>query len=182
MKLLIIGDSFSASMSDRSWTNRLGHDTINMSTCGSCEYRIIKKLLESNLNEFDHVLMVHTSPYRIYFDKNPFYQNSETHQECDLIYADIKNKKNNVFVEHVTWWFENVFDLNQAEFLHTLLIEYSQKYLSSVPNTHITFFEKCSVEGVHDFSVIHKQCPGDINHLNEEGNSWVVDRILKILT
>lgn len=148
-----------------------------MSSCGSSQYRILKKLLECKLQKFDHVLLVHTSPYRIYIQHNPLHAHSETHQHCDLIYNDVKNKQGSDFVNHVCWWFENAVDLDQCELVHQLLVKYSSDYLQHVASTHITFFPDCGLPFVHDFSQIYREHPGSINHMDEHGNRLVANRL-----
>ena len=54
--------------------------------------KIWQNLLAHKFQDFDKLILVHTSPYRLYINKNPFYINSDTHQNADLIYQDIKNK------------------------------------------------------------------------------------------
>ena len=110
--VLIIGDSFAANSGQLSWTKLLPEfATTNLSTNGSSEYRIFKKLIGADLNQFKYIIIVHTSPYRIYIENNPLHLNSLTHQNCDLLYQDVKHANSTEFTQNVTWYFENVFRL-----------------------------------------------------------------------
>lgn len=165
--LLIVGDSFSANTSG--WPNLLNNYNItNLSTNGSSEYRIFKKLQATDLNIYNRIIIVHTSANRIYVDQNPMHLNSLTHQQCDLIYNDVANN-NSEFAQHVTWWFENIFDIDQAELMHSCLIDKIQQITYNIPTIHLTFFDYShqNVKNLHKF---WKKYPGDINHLSTKGN------------
>ena len=90
-KLLIVGDSFSTDSSTASWTTMLPNFLItNLSTAGSSEYRILKKITEADLKNFSHIIVVHSSPYRIYIDNTPMHLDNAVYKDCDLIYKDVK--------------------------------------------------------------------------------------------
>jgi hypothetical protein len=172
-RLLIIGDSFSASTSTEGWNNLIEHYQVeNLSSCGSSEYRLIKILDQTNTDEFDKIIFVHTSPYRIYVKENPYYVNSNTHKKCDLLYADVKSYLPDEFAQHVSWWFEHVFDLDQAKFVHERLVDYA---IQKIPQSlHLTFFDY-NHANVFNLHKIWKNNPGDINHMNTRGNQQVID-------
>jgi hypothetical protein len=176
-KILIVGDSFAASNNLLSWTNLNGqYQVTNLSQAGSSEYRIVKTLSQAISQTWDHVIVVHTSPNRIYVEHNPLHQRSSTHQHSDLIFQDVENHRGNIFADHVCWWFVNIFDLEQAEFIHQLLIEKAQQLTAAVPTTHISFFDvNSTVENLH---WIWKKHPGAINHLDQAGNELVMNYLL----
>jgi hypothetical protein len=176
-KILIVGDSFAASADQASWTNLNGqYQVTNLSQAGSSEYRIVKTLKQAIAQSWDHVIVVHTSPNRIYVEHNPLHQNSNTHQHSDLIFQDVENHRGDQFADHVCWWFENIFELEQAEFMHQLLIEKAQQITAHVPATHISFFDiNSTVENLH---WIWKKHPGTINHLDNIGNELVMKHLL----
>ncbi len=172
-KILIIGDSFSASDDEHSWTKQLKEYQVdNMSMCGSSEYRLIKKIDQINVSQYQRVIFVHTSPNRIYLNSNPYYQHSDTHHNCDLIYSDIYSKLPDFFAKQVVWWFENIFDLEQAKFNHSLLLDYAIKKLPDA--LHITFFDY-DHPGIKNLHHIWKKHPGKINHMSIEGNQDVLE-------
>jgi hypothetical protein len=181
LKILLIGDSFSAATTKQSWVSLLNHNITNISSCGSSEYRVIKKLLNSKIEMFDHIIIVHTSPYRIYTEFNPLHQHSNTHKNCDLLYQDAKDKTGIKFADNVCWWFENIFDLQQADLVHQLLINHSFNIIKSIPSTHITFFENVKESKVHNLSHIYHNHPGDINHMDVNGNQLVANYVCNIL-
>lgn len=172
-RLLIIGDSFSASRDIDSWTQIISPkfgDVINLSSNGSSEYRIYKKLLSIDVMSFSHTIIVHTSPYRIYVDHSPLHQSSHTHRQCDLIYQDVKSADITEFSKNALWYFENLFDLDQAKNLHELLIDKMIDITSNTASLHLTFFKQSAPEKVKDLSDIWKKNPGDINHMDAVGN------------
>lgn len=177
-KLLIIGDSFSADSSLDSWTNMLQNFSVtNLSSNGSSQYRIYKKLVSTDLQNFTHVIIVHTSPYRIYIEHNPLHQSSLTHRDCDLIYQDIKNLDKTNFAKNVAWYFENVFDLEQANVMHHLLVEKIKQFTAHLKSLHISFFENSLLLPVTNLNHLWKLHPGKINHLNKIGNKKVAEFI-----
>ena len=91
LRLLIVGDSFSAAKNnEQSWTCQLGEfDVTNLSAAGCGEYRILLQLKSVTLSDFDLIIVVHTSPNRIYINYNPLHPESKTHYNCDLIYQDV---------------------------------------------------------------------------------------------
>jgi hypothetical protein len=172
--LLIIGDSFSTNSEQTSWTKLLSEFVVtNVSTNGSSEYRIFKKLINTDLTQFDYIIIVHTSPYRIYIEDHPLYLNSLTHQNCDLLYQDIKFSKSTKFTQNVTWYFENVFNLEQADVVHNLLIEKMVDLTVTHQTLHLSFFENEKNPNIINLNSIWKKHPGSINHLDNTGNKKV---------
>jgi hypothetical protein len=177
-EVLIIGDSFAASNHNDSWTKLLHNCKItNLSSNGSSEYRIFKKLVETDLTLFSHVIMVHSSSYRIYIDHNPLHLDSDTHQTCDLIYQDIKSATQTTFTQNVTWYFENVFNLEQADVVHSLLIEKMINLTATHQTLHLSFFENEKNPNIINLNSIWKKHPGSINHLDNIGNRMVANFI-----
>ena len=123
MKLLIVGDSFSANDSTDSWVNQLGCPTSNISARGISEYRIYQKIKNCDFSQHDFAIICHTSSTRIYVPQNPYYKNHGTHSECDLLYADMQSRIPDQFAKNVVWWFENVFDTTSADFVYELIVE-----------------------------------------------------------
>ena len=173
-KILLIGDSFAASNHNDSWPNLLPNsDIVNLSSNGSSEYRIFKKLVKTDLTQFNYIIIVHTSPYRIYIDHNPLHSNSQTHQTCDLLYQDIKYAEPTKFTQNVAWYFENVFDLDQAAVIHDLLIEKIVKLTETYQSLHLSFFEAENNSNIVNLHSIWHEHPGSINHLDNNGNKKV---------
>jgi hypothetical protein len=172
-KLLIVGDSFSANTTELSWTKQLDYEITNISAAGSSEYRILKSLQTQNLSNFDKIIIVHTSPNRIYVTFNPLHQHSNTHKNCDLIYQDVKNCANTQpFAKNVAWWFENVFDLNVAMDINQLIIDKIINLTANNKCLHLSFFD-IDHPMIYKLHHIWKTHPGDINHLDCKGNDKV---------
>lgn len=185
LKVLIVGDSF-ASYNPQGWTCQLGKEfeVTNLASNGASQYRLWQTITAIDFDKFDFVIVVHTSPNRIYIEKNPYYQNSTTYSNCDLIYEDIRSRRPDSFAEHVTWWFENVFDLEQARQLHALMCEKIKILLFDKSALHMTFFELDHIDDIVILHQVWKNHPGTINHLNENGNRLVAEFVknqLKLL-
>ena len=181
-KLILIGDSFAASTHKDSWAKNLKINTDNLSTNGSSEYRIWKKICTANLTKYDFAIIVHTSPNRIYARDNHLYPYNHSHANSDLIYTDLEDKRGNTYADGAIWWFENVFDLENAEDIHKLLVEDCIRKIT-IPSIHITFFD-LDLDNVINFYKLWRGHHGDINHMDTTGNTMVtkkVDSILKAL-
>jgi hypothetical protein len=181
-RILLIGDSFSTNNSEHSWTTQLNNAIVdNLSSNGSSEYRIVKKLMSADIDKYDFAIVVHTSPNRIYVKHNPVHENSATHPTCDLIYQDIKSAESSEFTDQVSWWFEHIFDLECANDIHNILIEKSMWLLKDCPSLHLTFFDLDNHPHLNNLHRVWKKYPGDINHLSKDGNVKVAEFVNKQL-
>ena len=175
-RLLIVGDSFAANSTQSCWTRLLsGFAVTNLSSNGSSEYRIFKKLVNTDLAQFSHVIVVHTSPYRIYIEDNPLHLNSQTHKTCDLIYQDVRSSEKTAFTKNVVWYFENIFNLEQANTMHALMVEKIVEMTASHQALHLSFFEDEKNPRITNLNSIWANHPGAINHLDEIGNKKVAE-------
>ena len=156
--ILIVGDSFCAANDhDNSWHNRLHDyfDVTNFSQCGVGQYKIHKQLCRAQ-QCFDIVIYSISSPYRCHTESNPFYSMSHaTHAHCDFIYQDVVDKLPDHRAQNLVWWFENVFDLDQAKHMHNLL-----------------------VVNIIDFFPVWKNHPGSRNHLSDQGHDLVFQTLI----
>lgn len=179
-KVLIAGDSFAADWTvkypDQSgWPNLLANQyhVDNMAQAGCSEYRIYQQLVASNLKDYDHVIVSHTSPYRIYTEYNPVRKDDLLHHHCDLLYSDVKNlTKDYKEYAGVSTYFEQFFSLEYAEFCYTLIREQIDKLLYKVNAIQIAHMP---VPGILDvnFSNEFKNNPGLVNHYSKVGNNNV---------
>jgi hypothetical protein len=178
-KILLIGDSFASSNHPGSWTTMLPNfDIVNLSSNGSSEYRIFKKLVKTDLTKFNYIIIVHTSPYRIYVEHNPLHLDSQTHQTCDLIYQDVKSAESTQFTQNVAWYFKNVFSLDQADTIHDLLVEKIVKLTATHSPLHLSFFKDEKNSNIVNLHSIWHEHPGSINHLDYNGNKKVAKFII----
>ena len=92
-KILICGDSFSASSTEESsWTNLLKqHFTItNLSKRGCSEFNIYKQVTSQDLSKYDFIIVSHTSPFRLHTLINPIHINDVLYKDSSFIYNDVK--------------------------------------------------------------------------------------------
>ena len=91
-KILIAGDSFAADWTVKhiggGWVNLLTKDfkVKNVAEAGVSEYKIYKQLLNQNLVDYDHIIVSHTSAYRIPIEEHPIHKDDILHNNCDLIF------------------------------------------------------------------------------------------------
>ena len=68
MKILVAGDSFAAEWpGDDGWVKLLAHshEVTNVAQAGCGEYKIFKQIQKANLDEYDCVIVSHTSTSRV---------------------------------------------------------------------------------------------------------------------
>lgn len=181
LKLLITGDSFAADWSSvsksKGWPNLLTeeYDVTNIAQAGCSEYKIYKQLCSVDLQSFDHIIVCHTSPYRIYVKENPIHHSKPLHKNSCFIYNDI--------VEHdlscIKEYFEKYFDLEYAEHIHNLLIKEIDA-MCPAHTLHIANFEwdrLYTCKNWLDLYPIFKSNRGNVNHYNSKGNKLVYNTI-----
>jgi lysophospholipase L1-like esterase len=186
-KILILGDSFSADWTVKypdqiGWPNMLSKDfdVVNCSQAGVSEYKIWKQLLSQELKQYSHIIISHTSPYRIPVETNPLHKNDILHSACDFIYEDVKESNDpnlNVVIEY----FEKYFDMEYARFVHQLIIDKEISYLQSFSENilHLNRFTETdlSVKNVINFNTLFKKHRGLINHFTIKGNKQMYQDI-----
>lgn len=180
-KLLIIGDSFCYNQEAYSWTKMINdYEVCIDSACGIGEYKIWRKVLNHDLKEYHKIIIVHTSPYRLHINQNPWYDEGSMHNQADLLYCDIKNKPSGIYKQLVCDWFEKVVELDHLENIHQLIVKEIQSLCQGKSALHMTFFEY-QLPGVCSINNIWKQNPGSINHLDRTGNCKTLDFLLPFL-
>jgi hypothetical protein len=180
-RIQIVGDSFCAANDyDQSWHNRLSDhfDVTNFSQCGVGQYKIHQQLYGSQ-NIFDIIIYSVSSPFRCHTESNPFYSTSHpTHSNCDFIYQDVVDKLPDHRAKNLVWWFENVFDLDQAKYMHNLLVVDDCKIHNVIP---ISFFDYTHIDrsvDIIDFFPVWKNHPGFWNHLDDQGHNIVFQKLM----
>lgn len=172
----IFGDSFAAIGQDLSWTSIIG-DTQNFASNGSSEYRILKNYLlqKSNIKETDSILFIHTSQSRIFLkdDRELLSRMLPSHANCDIIFNDIFEKKEKQYIEIL----KSIWDDEFFDDVFNLIVD----RLLDVPNSyHVTFFESSRVELVN-LNHIWVANPGNINHMDKNGNRLVAEIINQLM-
>lgn len=193
MKILIAGDSFAADWTIAKdvvgWPNLLANefDVTNVAQAGCSQYKIYKQLLSVDLSKFDAVIIAHTSPNRIYVKDHPVHYSSVLHKNSDLIYSDIKEHSvTNKKLQPIIDYFENYFDVDYAQFTHTLICKEIDALLSTFEGKtiHLTGFDWATLYQFKDLQVfaniaIHDQ--GLANHFDLAGNEKVYQTVKRLL-
>lgn len=182
-KILICGDSFAADWTKKykgiGWPNMLAQEykVTNLAQAGCCEYKIYKQLISINLLKFDHIIISHTSPYRLYVNKHPLHHNDPLHKNSDIIYSDIKDYKE---LSPIIDYYENYFDLEHAEFIHNLICNKIDDITKLYNVLHLTSFDWTNLykfPNLISFENIFKKHPGCMNHYNDLGNKLVYNTL-----
>ena len=110
MKILITGDSFAADWTIKypnicGWPNMLAkeYSVTNVAQAGVSEYKIWKQIKCQNLQNFDIVIVSHTSPSRVHTFHHPIHSKDKLHYNADLMLNDIiyhKSKLKNLHENH----------------------------------------------------------------------------------
>ena len=182
-KILICGDSFAADWTKKyngsGWVNMLLDDYLvtNIAEAGVSEYKIFKQLESIDVNIFDKVIVSHTSPYRIPVKEHPIHSNDILHHNCDLIYSDLKEHKDEPLIQSAIDFYENLFDLDYACFIHDLIIkEICSKHKNLI---NITFFNMN--KNMYNFEDVYLNNKGLINHMNDQGNLIIYNKIKELI-
>jgi hypothetical protein len=186
-KLLIAGDSFAADWTKKykdvsGWVNMLesDYDVTNIAEAGVSEYKIYKQLEKVNITKFDHIIVSHTSAYRIPIMEHPIHKDDSLHGNCDIIYSDAEEHIENDIMKTAVDFYGNIFHSEYFCFVNDLIFKEIYKI---VPNEiHITFFDSFYSENVLKFEKVFLSSKGNANHLNESGNEFVYKQILKKLS
>lgn len=176
MNILIIGDSFSTN--NKGWPGMLGHCVTNRSQNGVGEYKIYKQSID--FAYFDCVIVCHTSPWRIHTPHNPVHGFSQERPHNDFMLSDMEyHSKHNKEMNLVKKYWDKYYDIQYQTDMYKLIVT----KLFEIPNSiHITFHDENDTEIIkNNFHDIWKKHPGVINHLDEEGNKQVSEKVLKLI-
>jgi hypothetical protein len=194
MKILIVGDSFSSDWSVKhkdvpGWPLLLSniYNVTNCSQAGVGEYKIYKQLISVDLDNYDIIIITHTSPYRITTKKHPVHCHDSFHKNADLLFSDIEyhsKKIKSIFNQSLRAAY-NFFiwhaDDEYQESIYQLLVNEIDRMLT---NKHIivmvTPLAAPSLSRYQNQIVIPETevNPGMPNHLSCEYNQIVFDQIV----
>ena len=190
-KILICGDSFAADWTAKypveGWPNLLAknYTVTNLAQAGCSEYRIYQQLISTDLAQYDHIIVFHTSPNRLYTKVHPIHHQDILHNNSDLLYSDIKeHSKNNPSLLPIVEYFENYFDLEHASFIHNLLCEKIENLLLPYNVIHATGIDWTGLHVFNNMLDFSKQAitnKGYANHFDLTGNRYVYETIISIL-
>lgn len=185
-KLLIAGDSFAADWTKKykdisGWVNMLesNFDVTNIAQAGVSEYKIYKQLESVDIKKFDYIVISHTSAYRIPVEEHPIHKGDLLHNNCDIIYSDVKEHLDNPIMKTANEFYNQIFYPDYFIFINTLI--HNQIKVLCPNATHITFFDAFYDDSVLKYENIFLKHKGNINHLNVKGNEIIYNKIKKIL-
>lgn len=186
-KILVTGDSFAADWSSREieypgWVNLLAstHNVTNVAQAGVGEYKILKQLKNSSIQDYDIVIVSHTSHSRIH--SNTSLHSTALHSNCDLIFTDVIDSN----IKEAEWFFKHVYDDIYYQDIYRLIRTEINKITSSIPTVHIDSFYTnfCNEElDVIETGALWRSNRGKVNHMTEKANKELYDKvILRILS
>jgi hypothetical protein len=176
MRVFVFGDSFAATPTG--WARMLDGEVSNFAQNGIGEYKIYKGL-QTFLN-FDKAVICHTSPWRVHTRVHPVHKNNPTRFNNDFMLNDVEyHSATNKDMKVVREYLENYYDPEYQEDTYRLFVN----ELMKIPNTiHITFHEPDDTKQItHNFNKIYKKHPGEINHMSEEGNKIIAEKVQALL-
>jgi hypothetical protein len=183
-KILISGDSFAADWTKKydgqGWVNMLenDYDVTNIAQAGVSEYKIYKQIKNINHHDYDEIIISHTSAYRIPVEVHPIHSKDILHHNCDFIYSDIKEHKNNPDVKCIIDLYEKYFHIEYALFTHELILKEIKELCPNAIN--ITFFNSFNKNSIQLENVFLEN-KGNMNHLNKKGNKIIYNKIKKLI-
>ena len=184
-KILICGDSFAADWTvkypdQKGWPNMLAehHDVINIAQAGCSQYKVLKQVQSVFPEDFDKIIISHTSPYRLPIVNHPLHLYDPLHKDSDLIYLDIKDRPG---LEGLASYFENHMDLEFCTYMHTSMCQEIDKLTEWDDVLHMSgiyWHDLYEFPGMIHFEDIMKYHPGLMNHMSDEGNRKVLEKVL----
>jgi len=179
--LLIIGDSFAADWSSKSnslgWVNKLesDYDVTNLAQAGVSEYKLYLQLQSVNPKNYDQIIVSHTSAYRIPIEEHPIHKGDSLHNNCDIIFSDVKEHLDNPIMKTAYDFYSEIFHADYFVFINELIYKEIHKI---TPNAlHITFFDSFYDDNVLKYETIFLKNRGNINHLNDVGNMIIYNEM-----
>jgi hypothetical protein len=150
----------------------------NVAEAGVSEYKIHQQIKKQKIQDYDKIIISHTSAYRIPVETHPIHSKDTLHRNCDFIYSDIREHKDNPDVKCIVDLYEKYFHIDYAIFVHELILKEINMICPNAVN--ITFFNSFNKDAVQ-LEDVFLENRGNINHLNEVGNKIVYNKILKLL-
>jgi hypothetical protein len=189
-KIALFGDSFGYQKKDNvfpSWVDLLeeNYEITNYCQCGVSQYKILKQIENANLDQFDILIVLHTSFSRVFVEHNPLHSDNPVYDTCDIIYSDIENHDGE-FAQTCRLYFKHIFSESYAKDLHNLICERIDKLCMTSKKLviHATGFDYTDLykfdrlENLHPIFVEHR---GNVNHYNQKGNWLVYEKLSKRL-
>lgn len=188
-KLLIAGDSFASDMisQGQGWPDILAqhHDVTNVARPGIGEYKILQSLLQQDFDQYDRIIVSHTSPNRVHTEINPMYPSGHVYHASDLIFSDVESKASSTgLARSMHDYFKYVFD---PVFYQYVYDKCCQDIVDLDPHhkmIHITHFPWTStvdVPGLINFYDVWLDNKGPYAHYNHRGTDLVSGTLRELL-
>jgi hypothetical protein len=188
LNLGLFGDSFGYQQNNPpypSWVDLLEqhYNVKNYCRCGISEYKILQHLKQADLDQFDQIIITHTSPTRVYVPYNPLHAGDPVYNSCDIIYSD-STAQPGEFSQACKLYFKHIFDTEYAIDIHNMICREIDAFCCGQNVLHITQFdyEKCykfpELLNFYHYWIDHK---GPVNHYDQKGNEHVYHQIINKL-
>jgi hypothetical protein len=184
-RVLIVGDSFSSEQlsGDLGWPVLLKQDftVTNLSSPGIGQYKILKKLQSVDLDDYDFVVISHTSPNRIHCESNPLYPDNHLYRSSDIIFADAESKLNQVAIaQDIVSYYKHIFDLDYYKFIHSSCCREIDQITQHSKVLHITHFDWADLyqfDCMINFYKFWLDNRGDVVHYTKQANQTIYKQL-----
>jgi hypothetical protein len=190
MKILIAGDSFATVWPDSplGWPTLLAkkYDVVNLAQAGIGEYKILKQIESQEINNFDLVIVSHTSPSRLHTNNHPVHKEG-FHKNCDLILNDLVNRSafRNPSLKAAQEYFKYHYDDEYQIDIYNLIRKQINELITIpyVSMSHVDIVNTLAIEANHlDFSNLWSKERGGMNHYTVEGNFKIFETLEDIIS
>jgi hypothetical protein len=190
MKILIAGDSFAAVWPDSQmgWPTLLAnkYDVVNLAQAGIGEYKILKQIESQEINNFDLVIVSHTSPSRLHTNNHPVHKEG-FHKNCDLILNDLINRSafRNPSLKAAQEYFKYHYDDEYQIDIYNLIRKQINELITVpyISMSHVNIVNNLAIEANHlDFSNLWSKERGSMNHYTVEGNFKIFETLEDIIS
>ena len=184
-RVLIIGDSFSSEQlsGDFGWPVLLKQDftVTNLSSPGIGQYKILKKLQSVDLDDYDFVVISHTSPNRVHCESNPLYPDNHLYRFSDIIFADAESKFNQIpIAQDIVSYYKYIFDLDYYKFIHSSCCREIDQITNHSKVLHITHFDWIDLYQFNCMINFYKfwlDNRGDFAHYTKQANQTIYKQL-----
>ena len=190
MKILIAGDSFATVWPDSQlgWPTLLAkkYSVVNLAQAGIGEYKILKQIQSQEINNFDLVIVSHTSPSRLHTNNHPVHKEG-FHKNCDLILNDLVNRSafRNPSLKAAQEYFKYHYDDEYQIEIYNLIRKQINELITIpyISMSHVDIVNTLSIEANHlDFSKLWSKERGSMNHYTVEGNFKIFETLEDIIS
>lgn len=190
MKILIAGDSFATVWpnSQLGWPTLLAkkYNVVNLAQAGIGEYKILKQIESQEINNFDLVIVSHTSPSRLHTNNHPVHKEG-FHKNCDLILNDLVNRSafRNPSLKAAQEYFKYHYDDEYQIDIYKLIRKQINELITVpyISMSHVDIVNTLAIEANHvNFSNLWSKERGNMNHYTIEGNFEIFETLEDIIS